>query len=165
MPIPEFVLELRRHVGHALLWFPGVTAVVLRPAASGPGPEVLLVRRADDGTWTPVTGMVDPGEEPGLAARREAREETGVEVTVDRLAGVGATEEIVHANGDRSVYLDHTFACSWVSGEARVADDESVEVRWCPVTELGGLQPPMAEHMRARIDTVLADQVAARFVG
>ena len=39
---------------------------------------MLLVKRSDNGAWTPVTGIVDPGEEPAVAAAREALEETGV---------------------------------------------------------------------------------------
>ena len=38
----------------------------------------------------------------------------------------------MHANGDRASYLDLTFACTYVSGEAHVADDESSDVRWFP---------------------------------
>ena len=33
MATPDFVLELRRHVGHAPLWMPGTTVVIARPAA------------------------------------------------------------------------------------------------------------------------------------
>lgn len=65
MPVPEFVLELRRHIGHALLWLPGVTGVVIR------GEQVLLVKRADNGAWTAVTGIVDPGENPADCASRK----------------------------------------------------------------------------------------------
>ena len=73
MPIPPYVLHLRTMVGRELLWMPGVTAVVLRDGPSGPGavPEVLLVRRSDNGAWTPVTGIVDPGEHPHVTAVRE----------------------------------------------------------------------------------------------
>lgn len=171
MAVPDFILELRRGVGHDLLWLPGVTAVVRRGPrveanpGSNPGtdPEVLLVRRSDDGTWTPVTGIVDPGEEPAVAAAREALEETGVTITVDRLARVGVTDEVVYPNGDRSVYLDLTFACTWRSGEAHVADDESTEVRWCTPAELDALEPPMLPAMRARVEAALTDEVAARF--
>ena len=74
MPIPDFVRDLRRHIGTAELWLPGVTAVVRR------GDDVLLVQRSDTGEWAPVTGIVDPGEDPGVAARREVLEETGVAV-------------------------------------------------------------------------------------
>jgi 8-oxo-dGTP pyrophosphatase MutT (NUDIX family) len=124
MPIPDFVLELRRHVGRQQLWLPGVTAVIRHDDS------VLLVRRTDNGEWAPVSGIVDPGEEPGVAARREALEETGVTISVDRLAAVKVSQPVVYPNGDRAVYLDHSFACSWVDGEPHVADDESTEVRW-----------------------------------
>lgn len=39
--------------------------------------RVLLVRRADDGTWGLPGGGVDPGEDWRAAARRECHEETG----------------------------------------------------------------------------------------
>lgn len=153
-PVPDFVVAIREKIGsdHPL-WLPAVTAVVRR------GDRVLLVRRADNGHWTPVTGIVDPGEEPAVAAAREVTEETGVRVRVDRLAATGAHPEMVHANGDRAAYLDLTFACTWLEGEARVADDESSDVRWWPVTGL----PPMSEVMLARIDAALSDEREARF--
>jgi hypothetical protein len=47
----------------------------------------------------------------------------------------------------------------WVSGEAHVADDESVDVRWYPVADL----PPMEPWMAERIEAALSDEVAARF--
>ncbi len=80
MPTPDYVLQLRAGIGHELLWLPGVTAVIRR------GEEILLVQRSDNHRWTPVTGIIDPGEEPAVCAVREALEETGVEIRVDRLA-------------------------------------------------------------------------------
>jgi ADP-ribose pyrophosphatase YjhB (NUDIX family) len=154
MPVPEFVRELRRHVGTAELWLPGVTAVVRR------GDDVLLVKRSDNGEWTPVTGIVDPGEDPAVTARREVLEETGVNVRVDRLASVQALPLTTHVNGDLARYLDHTFACSYLGGEEHVADDESTAVRWWPVAEL----PPMRPSYVSRIACVLDDDPATRFV-
>ncbi|QBR93833.1 NUDIX hydrolase [Nocardioides euryhalodurans] len=155
MPIPDFVLELRRHVGQAELWMPGVTAVVRREG------QVLLVRRADNGEWAPVTGIVDPGEEPAVCAAREVLEETQVVARVDRLASTSVMRGVVHANGDRASYLDLCFACTWLSGEADVGDDESTEVRWFDTSAL----PPMRAELRARIEAAVSDEQAARFVG
>ena len=157
MPIPPYVAELRALVGTRELWLPAVTAVVLREEVDTA--SVLLTRRADNGEWAPITGILDPGEEPAVGAAREALEETGVEVTVDRLASVSATPQVVHGNGDVGVYLDLTFACTWVAGEARVNDDENVDVRWWP---LAGM-PPMSDWLRRRIDDVLAGETATRF--
>lgn len=52
-------------------------------------------------------------------------------------------------NGDRAQYLDHTFRCSHLSGNAHVADDESSEVGWF---ELGAM-PEMNPWLEARILT------------
>lgn len=153
MPVPDFVLELRRQVGQAQLWLPGVTAVVRR------GEDVLLVRRSDNGQWAPVTGIVEPGEDPGVAAGRETWEETRVRVSVDRLAMVSVTPPVVHVNGDRAIYLDHAFACTWLEGEAEVGDDESVEVQWWPRDQL----PPMKAELAARIEVVCAAEERTRF--
>ena len=157
MPIPPFIVELRKLVGTTQLWLPAVTAVVVRDRPAGR--EVLLTRRADNGAWAPVTGILDPGEEPAVGAAREALEETGVEVAVDRLASVSVTPPVVHGDGDRAVYLDLTFACSFVAGEARVADDENLEIRWWPLDAL----PPIEQWLRQRIDDVVADETATRY--
>lgn len=160
MPIPDFVLELRRHLGTAELWLPGTTAVIRRDDPDRPGTtQVLLALRADNGEWAPVSGIVDPGEDPGVAARREAHEEVGVEIRVDRLAQVRAGERVTYANGDRTVYLDHTFACTWLSGEPAVGDDENTDVAWFDADDL----PPMRDVVRQRVDVALLDEVATRF--
>ncbi len=154
MPIPEFIVEMRRMIGQHEMWLPGVTAVISR------GDEVLLVRRADNGQWAPVTGIPDPGEEPAVAAAREALEETGVVVSVDRLASTSVMAGVVHANGDKASYLDLTFACTYVSGDAHVGDDESLEVRWFGRDDLPEMSPAMGQRIR---DALSAEQ-AARFV-
>ena len=142
MGTPEFVLQLREKIGHDLLWMPGVTAVVLR------GTDVLLVRRADNGLWTPVTGIIDPGEQPAQAAVREVLEETTVVATVDRLVNLRSMRPTQHQNGDHAQYLNLTFRCSYVSGTAQVGDDESSEVAWFPCD---ALPPSMPQTHRRRI--------------
>jgi 8-oxo-dGTP pyrophosphatase MutT (NUDIX family) len=156
MPIPDFIVELREIVGHHHLWLPGVTAVVRR------GDEVLLVQRSDNGAWTPVTGIPEPGEEPAVAAAREVLEETGVTARVDRLASSWVHGPITHANGDLATYLDMTFACTWLAGEAHVADDESRDVAWVRRDDLA--TRGVGSEMSNRIDAALADEVATRFL-
>lgn len=142
MPVPKFILELRRHIGHAPLWLPGVTGVVIRDR------EVLLVKRSDNGAWTAVTGIVDPGENPADCAIREVFEETGVRAIPRRLVWVHVTRPIVHANGDHAQYLDHVFRMDWIAGAPFPADDESVAAQWFDIGEL----PDMSADMRRRIE-------------
>lgn len=153
MSTPDFVLSLREKIGTERLWLSGVTAVVVR------GDDILLVRRADTGAWTPVTGIIDPGEHPADAAVRETLEEAGVVAVPERLAAVGVTDEIVYGNGDRAQYIDHTFVMSHQAGEPYPADGENTEARWFSTTAL----PPMSTEMTRRIEAALSDEVAARF--
>lgn len=148
MPTPPFILNLREKIGHDELWLPGVTAIVLS------GSEVLLVKRSDNGEWTPVTGICDPREHAHETAVRECLEETGVTVQVDRLLWVQAVGPVTYPNGDVSSYMDTAFVCSVLlgSGSATVGDEESSEVRWFPVDQL----PPMKERFRLLIDRAVA---------
>jgi ADP-ribose pyrophosphatase YjhB (NUDIX family) len=152
MPIPPYVSHLRTMVGRELLWMPGVTAVVLRDGEDG-APQVLLVRRSDNGEWTPVTGIVDPGEDPHVAAVREVEEEACVAAEVERLVWVSASAVVTHVNGDLGQYLDHTFRCRWVSGEPRPGDDESTDARFFPLDAL----PQMREVFLDRIGVAVDD--------
>ena len=149
MATPDFVLALRAKVEHDLLWLSGVTAVVLDETAD----RVLLVRRADDGRWTPVTGIIDPGEQPAAAAAREVLEEAGVVAVPERLARVRTLAPMTYANGDRSQYLDLTFRFRHVSGDPYPADGENTEAMWF---SLGGL-PPMDDDMHGRLAVALGD--------
>ena len=153
MPIPDFILALREKVGSDLLWLPSVTAVVLREQ------EVLLVRRADNGAWTAVTGIVDPGEHPAIAAVREVEEETAVQAVAESLVQVGVTEPVVYSNGDRSQYLDLVFRLRWLSGEPTPADGENTDARWFSLDAL----PPMSPDMRNRLAAGLDNPPRARF--
>jgi 8-oxo-dGTP pyrophosphatase MutT (NUDIX family) len=156
VPIPDFIVELRSMIGHHHIWLPGVTAVVRR------GEEILLVQRSDNDDWTPVTGIPELGEEPAVAAVREVLEETGVTARVDRLASTWVSGPVTHVNGDVATYLDLTFACTYLDGDASVADDESRDVAWVRRTDLAARG--VNGEMLRRIDAALADDPAARFV-
>jgi ADP-ribose pyrophosphatase YjhB (NUDIX family) len=156
MPTPDFVLDLRRKIGTDPLPLVGVTAVVVRDG------QVLLGRRSDNGHLTPVTGIVDPGEEPADAAARETLEEAGVVCRVERLAWVHQIPRVTYANGDQSDYLDITFRCTWVSGEPYPADGEMTDVGWY---DLAALPPLEQDDMRRRIEIALGDEDLARFEG
>ncbi len=156
MATPDFVLDLRMKIGHAPLWLMGATAVIVRDGS------VLLGRRTDNGALTPITGIIDPREEPADAAARESLEEAGVVVRVERLAWIHVIPRITYDNGDQTDYLDFTFRCSWVSGELQPVDGEMSNLAWFPLESIDSLD--VDSDMRERIRRALTDG-PAEFVG
>ena len=145
MGTPEFIKDLRGMVGNHPLWLSGATAVTFR---DGPrGEQTLLVKRADNGEWSPVMGIIDPGEEPGDAAVRESAEEAGVVVGVVRLAWMYVTDPVVYGNGDVTQYIDHTFRCRWISGDPYPVDGEASQAAWFDLDDLPSMPDDYAERI------------------
>lgn len=146
MATPDFVLALREKIGTAPLWLSGVTSVVVR------GDEVLLVRRSDTGAWTPVTGIIDPGEEPATAAERETLEEADIVAVAEALCLVHVIPMVVYPNGDQSQYLDLVFRCRYVSGEPYPADGENTDARWFSRDALPEMSSGMLDRLLAGLE-------------
>jgi 8-oxo-dGTP diphosphatase len=89
---------------------------------------------------------------------REVLEEAAVDVRVDRLIGV-VLHPVTYPHGDQCQYLNTWFRCTAVGGEARVNDDESLEVRWFAVDAL----PEVSELVRLCIGTALKNEPGAWF--
>lgn len=148
MPIPDFLRELRATVGNHLLFLPGVVAVVFDDEG-----RLLLGRRADNGRWALVSGIPDPGEQPAETAVREIHEETAVHAVAERIIAVRTGPPVEYPNGDRSQFIDIVLRCRAVGGEARVNDDESLEVGWFALDAL----PEISELARTWIKLALTD--------
>ncbi|MFD4701453.1 NUDIX hydrolase [Streptomyces niveus] len=150
MGTPDFIRELRETAGHQLLFLPGVSAIVFDDDG-----RVLLGRRADTGNWSIIGGIPEPGEQPAMTAEREVYEETAVRCEAERVVLVQALPEpVTYPNGDRCQYMDITLRCRATGGEARVNDDESLEVGWFSVDAL----PELREFARFRIKQAMEDE-------
>ncbi len=149
MATPDFIRTIRATAGPQLLWLPGVTAIVLDDEE-----RVLLGRRTDTRKWSVIGGIPDPGEQPSACAVREVFEETAVRCVAERVVLVQALEPVTYENGDMCQYMDITFRCRAVGGEARVNDDESLEVGWFAVDAL----PELNEFGLLRIKQARSDE-------
>ena len=141
MSMPPYLSNLRAKVGHDLLLLPTVCGLVFDAQGR------LL-----------VGGYLDPGEEVADAVVREVLEETGVLVRPDRITGV-YTSRLNYPNGDAVSLVSTTFWCTPIDGEARVNDDESLEVGYFPVDVL----PPLPDEHMVRVRDALRGEPAARF--
>jgi 8-oxo-dGTP diphosphatase len=104
--------------------------------------DLLLVKRDTEpakGQWTLPGGRVEWGESLREAVVREVREETGIDIDVEAVAGIA--ERIV-PDDEGEVRWHFVILDFWAkprSRETKAGDDVS-EARWVPVGELAEMR-------------------------
>jgi 8-oxo-dGTP diphosphatase len=83
--------------------------------------RALLIQRRDNGKWEPPGGVLELGESIEDGLRREAREETGLDIEPIALTGV-------YKNMARGI-IALVFRCKITGGEPAVTD-ETTAYRW-----------------------------------
>ena len=107
--------------------------------------RLLLMKRSDSGCWGPPGGAVEPGEVVDKAAKREALEETGLQVGEMLLFGVFSGPKLyyIYPNGDEVYNVTIVYLSQDVSGEIQL-NDEHTEWRWfTPKNIPDNLSPPI----------------------
>ena len=89
---------------------------------------------------------------PADTVVREIKEETGIDAVVTDLVAVTSSSRVItYANGDNTMYMDHSFLCALKPGgnaEPYVGDEESLNVGWF---ELDDLPEPLAASTVERL--------------
>jgi len=107
----SYLRRLRDVVGHELLVLPSVAVLPWDDAG-----RLLLVREAQTGLWQTIGGAVEPDESPLDAALREAAEEAGVAVRIERIRGVvgGPQFRVTYPNDDVVSYVSTVSMQVWL---------------------------------------------------
>ena len=92
--------------------------------------EVLLQRRGDSNTWGFPGGAVEIGETPQQAAVREVKEETGLDVEVEKLLGVYTDLDMIYPNGDQAQSIIIAYRLKVLSGEPSCDQVETLELKY-----------------------------------
>ena len=118
-------------------WGPNFTAdpIVITKTAQ---PRVLLIKRGDTGAWALPGGFVDPEDSDTLAAaRREAKEEAGIDIVVEAIeiytGVVGDRRTTAHAWAETGAYLMQPDRQTIVS-----AADDAKDAKWIRLDQIDG---------------------------
>ncbi len=136
----DYITGLRKYIGHASLLMVGA-AVLLVDGEN----RLLLLERTDNGCWGPPGGAVEPGESVEGAARREIREETGLELGELSLFGVfsGPEYHYIYPNGDEVDNITIIYLARDWSGTLRL-NGEHCDWRWFAASDLPqNISPPI----------------------
>lgn len=96
--------------------------------------EILLVKSRDKGIYTIPGGQVEIGENLIDALIREIKEETGIDVEVNKLICVSSntgTYQGYNGYGTVPTKVMFGFTCRYLSGELSTSDETS-ETLWIP---------------------------------
>ena len=120
--------------------------------------KILLIHHRKLDKWLPLGGHIELDEDPEIAALREAKEESGLDVEL--LGERPPTTE----PGTRALiaprFLDihrinptheHIGMIYWArpkSGSVALAGEEHHDIRWCTSAELDALQPAMSNAVK-----------------
>ena len=103
--------------------------------------KMLLVRRIDNGKWAVPGGYMESGESFSEACKREIKEETGLEINVNRLIGIYTSPNLLleYPDGNKWQLVVLHFDAELVSGELKPSE-ETTEFGFFSLSEMNGLE-------------------------
>ena len=106
------------------------------------GDKYLLIKRAanpDKGMWSVPGGLIEVGEKAAYAARREALEETCLEVEIQERLGV--VDKIEYDDAGKVLYhfIIIQFLATPISGDMKPMDD-ALDAVWVTLDQLKDYQ-------------------------
>ena len=121
--------------------------------------RILMQQRSDDGTWSYPGGRIEIDETVEDGARREVREECGLEVGELRLLGVFSGKELNHVypNGNEVCGIDIVYVSSDYTGSLQCEDGEAKHMGFYPIDEL---PQPISSMNAKQLDAYLKTREA-----
>ena len=129
--------------------------------------EVLVVHHRKLDRWLPLGGHIELDEDPEIAALREAREESGLEVELlgerPPTTGPGTRALIaprfldIHRINDTHEHIGMIYWARPKQGTVTLAGEEHHDIRWCAAGDLDQLQPAMSEAVKWYCRKALAE--------
>ena len=127
----NYIRWIRSKVGHEKIMLVHAGGCVFNDAG-----EILLQRRGDCNMWGFPGGTVELGETPQMAAVREVKEETGLDVVAGELVGIYTDFDVKCSNGDRFQSILIVFELAVTGGTLYCDGEETLELKYFPLNNV-----------------------------
>jgi len=137
--------------------------------------KVLLIHHRKLDKWLPLGGHIELDADPEIAALREAKEESGLDVELvgerpptteqGTRALIAPRFLDIHRITDTHEHIGMIYWARPRNGEATLSADEHRDIRWCSAAALDTLQPPMSNAVKWYCRKALEEVRAAKFRG
>lgn len=124
--------------------------------------EVLLQKRADCNKWGFPGGAIELGETPEMAAIREVKEETGLDVDINKLIGIYTDSDVVCVNGDKVHSICIGYEMSIVGGDLVCDKEETLELNFFSLNDMPELFCKQHEELLRDIKRVRISDVKSQ---
>ena len=147
-----YVGDMRALIGNRPLILAGANVLIFDASN-----RVLLHRRTDDGLWAILGGVLEPGETLEDTARREIREESGLELGDLTLVDIFSGPAFFHVypNGDQVHPVGAVYVTGEVRGQPVLDEREVLEVGFFALdalpSDLGTTSRLVLERYRRRL--------------
>lgn len=146
----EFYKELRKHVGHRPIILPGAVVIIINKDG-----EILLQLRKDN-KWGLPGGLMELGESFDEVARREVKEETGLNLGALKLVDIFSGSRYFYkiSNGDEFYAVTAVYTTTEYKGVVKPDGNESKDLKFFGLDNLPErLGQGYKDHINAYIES------------
>ena len=119
------------------------------------GRFLLIHRKTDEiDQVETIGGKIDDGETAKVTAKKEAREETGLEIEIGEKIG-----ELNSQDRGRNINYQ-LFAAKIISGTAKPVEPIHIEVRFWSIEELQTTEVPLSSNVRCLLDAISSGEIS-----
>src|SRR5580658_7223156 len=120
--------------------------------------KILLIHHRKLNKWLPLGGHVELDEDPEIAALREAKEESGLDVELlgerppttepGTRALIAPRFLDIHRITDTQEHIGMIYWARPKNGKLTLAVEEHLDIRWCAPSDLEILSPPISDAVK-----------------
>lgn len=121
----DYVKYIRNLVGHNKIIMNAGAVIIYNDQS-----EILLQLRGDDHFWGLPGGIMEMDETPKETAIREAFEETGYHIELEKFLGDYHFKEKTWPTGDKAHIVCFIYTAKIIGGEQKIDGLETLDLKW-----------------------------------